>query len=262
VTTVGPALDVEVTALLRGRRLADPNAVFRRLREESPLFRSGWVVLVTRFPDVRVVLSDQERFANGVPFSGERFDELTSELSEEARRMLAEMMEIDANVLTRTDEAQHDRLRRITHRFFTPRKVAELTDDMQRFVDELLEQAAASGTYDHTRLSRDLALRVMTRVLGIPDVDRDYLAQLATRVCPSPTMLMLGGWGGPPQEEAVRAAHAARRELNAYIEDVILAPHRRERSNALVAALMDAADGDNLTAGETTMVARWWRASS
>jgi cytochrome P450 len=251
VDVARPTLEDEVAAILAGERLEDPFPIWDRLREEAGVLRVGNAVFFSRFDDVKSVVSDSALFSNACGVTGEQLDEVAAPLSPDADRMLRELDALDLTRLTRSDGANHDRLRKISHRFFTPRRMQELAVEIQRFTDELLDRAADEDVYDLRFFARELALRVMTHVIGSPDVDREYIAELSARVAPSPAALSIAAWGGTAQDERVRDAYAAMMEFREYIESVVLAEHRRKPgSNELVAALMEAEGADNLTTSE------------
>jgi cytochrome P450 len=235
-------LDQEVTALLRGKRLEDPWPIWARLREEAPVALIDDAVIFSTYDDVRSMLNDAARFSSKFYITGSRADRIVSQLTDEGKALWREMSAFDGEIMTRTDGERHERLRRIAHRYFTPRRIRELSEAVQEFMDELVEQAAQQEVYDHKWLVQDLALRVMTHVIGAPQVDRDLVASYSAPIA---------RWLGTTEEDVIRDARAARQRFNAYIEETIIAAHRRNPgSNELVEAMMEATDDDNLSPTE------------
>jgi cytochrome P450 len=235
-------LEQEFTDLLAGRLLADPWPLWRRLREQHPVVRLGDVVIATRFADVKEMMTRPERFSNRFFVSGSRADAIVASLPPDVARMWREMAAFDSKTMTRNDDPAHDRLRGISHRFFTPKYVGDLEPAIQHFWDDILARAAEEGVYDHKYAVQDLALRVMAHVIGSPQVDRDHLAGLTARIA---------RYLGTADPEIIRDAYGARQEFNAYIEDVIIGGYRRDpSSNELVATMMDAESADNLSPQE------------
>jgi cytochrome P450 len=237
-----PTLEHEVRELLEGRRLDDPWPVWNRLREEAPVFRGAETIILSRFADLKEMLTSPERFSSRYYISGSRADSIVAAFTPEAQRMWREMAAYDGMMMTRSDGDVHDRLRRIAHRFFTPRRIRELAVTIQEFWDDILREAAEQEVYDHKGASQELALRVMTEVIGAPQVDRSYVAEMSNKIA---------RYLGTHDEQIVREAYEARQQFSAYIEDVIIGGYRRDAaSNDFVAALMDAEDEDNLSAAE------------
>ena len=235
-------LEQEFAELLAGRLLPDPWPLWRRLREEHPVVRLGEVVVATRFADVKEMMTRPERFSNRFFVSGSRADAIVASLPPDVATMWREMAAFDSMTMTRNDEPAHDRLRSISHRFFTPKYVRELEPAIQGFWDDILARAAQEGVYDHKYAGQDLALRVMAHVIGSPQVDRDYLAGLTARIA---------RYLGSADAEIIRDAYGARKEFNTYIEDVIIGGYRRDpSSNELVATMMGAESDDNLSTQE------------
>jgi cytochrome P450 len=120
--------------------------------------------------------------------------------------------------------------------------VRDLTDAVQSIADDLIDEVAEREVFDYKWLSADLALRVVSHIVGSPAVDREHLAEL---------IRVRGRYVGTTHEQHVRDAYPATKEFDAYVRDVIIAEHRRDRgSNELVAALMDAEDQENITTQE------------
>jgi cytochrome P450 len=236
-------LAAEAQALLTGERLADPYPIWSGLREESPAVVLDNAVVAGRFADVKELISNELDYSSKFHITGSRAESIVAGFPPDVQAMWRELAAFDANVVTRTDTETHTRLRRIAHRFFTPRRISELDSRIQAIVDSLLERAAEQDSYDQRQLGRELALSVVMDVIGTPDVDRAHLFALADAI---------GRYFGTTDAEIVRAAHSARRQTNAYIEDVIIAEHLRNPTrNELLATLMDAKETERMSPTET-----------
>jgi cytochrome P450 len=236
-----PTLTADVESVLAGERLADPYPVWERLREEAPVLRVGTTVFVSRFDDVKSLINDS-RFSSRMQVTGSRADEIVQSFPEDVRAMWREMADFDSNILLRTEGVVHERLRRIVHPFFTPRSVMQFDAAIQGIVDELLADAAERETYDHRWLAQELALRVVSHVLGSSQIDYPYVVERVDR---------LARWLGTADVSVVRDAYAARLEFNEYIADAIIAVHDgRPGSSGLVAALIEARDVGDLSSVE------------
>jgi cytochrome P450 len=225
-------LDDELGALFRGERLNDPGPVFAAVREAAPVYPFGSVIIVARFSDVRTVISDEAQYSNLFFIRGSLPAKIVAGFTPEGQRKWRELAEYDQDFMTRTEGEKHERLRKSAHRYFTPRQMGEVTGAIQEFVDALLVEAAEREVYDHKWLAGDLALRVMSHVIGCPQVDREYVrGLLETR----------GRYLGTDKEQSVHEAYAATKEFDVYVREVILAEHGREPgANPLLSALMSA----------------------
>jgi cytochrome P450 len=233
-------LDDEVAALFGGRRLDDPFPIWNRLREEAPVFRGSDMIVLSRFRDVRAMLPDRERYSARIHIAGSRPEAIVARYSPETARMWREMAEYEGMSLAVKDGADHDRLRGIAHRFFTPRRIRQLEVFIQKLWDELLDAAADDHVYDHKALAQNFALRVVTQIVGCPQVDGEFVADMLDHISRYKF--------GTDDEELVRRAYVARRQFNEYIDRVIIARYREQPdSNDFVCAVMDAEDEDNLS---------------
>jgi cytochrome P450 len=151
----------------------DPTAELSRLRDgkgieriRTPFGIDAW--LVTRFADVREVLSDPARFSNArvSPREGSRLG-LPPMSKEELARLRA------GNLLA-FDPPEHTRLRRLLTPEFTVRRMRRLEPRIREIVEEHLDAMEREGP--PADLVADFALPVPSLVicelLGVPYVDR------------------------------------------------------------------------------------------
>ncbi len=162
-----PITDVDLTgAAFR----ADPYPTYARWRAETPICRAnlpfkqtGW--LVTRYDDAVTVLKDP-RFIN---------DRAKAQTPEQAARMpwIPALFKPLERSMLNMDEPDHNRLRGLVHKAFTPRLVANMLGRIRTLTEELLDAVQAKGRMD---LIRDYALPLPTTVIaemmGVPVQDR------------------------------------------------------------------------------------------
>jgi cytochrome P450 len=237
------SLNDELLAIFAGERLENTYSIWNRVREQPPVLPVGPIVLITRYDDVKAALADRERYSAKLHLVGNRAEQIVASLSPDAADMWREMAMYEFRQMSRSDGEEHDRLRRIAHRFFTPRVTKSMQDQIKLIIDDLFADAeAAGGVYDQKAFAQQIAARVMAYVIGSPDLDTPKLINWANA---------LGRWLGTHDEQRIREAYVARVEFNDYIENVIIAGHRRNPgTNELVAALMDAEGEENLSTGE------------
>jgi cytochrome P450 len=240
-------LEEDAAAIFRGERLEDPWPIWDRLREEAPVLAVGPMWVVTRFEDAKTLIFDRDRYSQRLWVGGSRAEAMLAGFTPEGREIWHKLTDLEKNMMSRTDIEEHDRLRGIAHRYFMPRRIRELESVMQGFVDDLLTEAEASqGVYDFKRFSQDLPLRVMSHIIGSPQVDRHYILEATNRI---------GRAAGTDREDYVRDAYEARLAFNRYIDEVILDEHRRNPgSNELVATLMDSEADERMSPLEVTMM--------
>lgn len=139
---------------------ADPWPVYRRLRDDAPVYRSekwGFYAL-SRFDDVRAAARDHETYLS---FEGIDIDDTAKDMS-------------SPGFLPDLDNPRHDQLRRIVQRTFMPRTIARLEDDVRRVVTGLVDRFADTGTADLAQdLSWPLPYAVFFDVLGLPTTGSD-----------------------------------------------------------------------------------------
>ena len=139
----------------------NPHAVFRRLREEAPLYYSeqhGFYA-VSRFADVERTLVNRETF---VSYKGVTLD------------MLKSGMEIPPGTLIFEDPPTHGIHRALLSRMFTPRRIGELEPAIRRLSVELLEPLVGAGGFDFVAdLGSQVPMRVIGMLLGIPEADQE-----------------------------------------------------------------------------------------
>ncbi len=149
----------------------DPPAIQTTLRETCPLIpvelldgQPAWVV--TRYDDVRSVLSDPRVTSRGVwQFAGS------------ANRAAAERGEKSLTVM---DPPEHTHSRRLFTKYFTLRRVEALRPKIQAIIDDTFDAAQArGGTVDVvSELALPIASQTMCMLVGVPYADHDWYEEL------------------------------------------------------------------------------------
>ncbi|HEY7137564.1 MAG TPA: cytochrome P450 [Acidimicrobiia bacterium] len=140
----------------------DPTEVYRRLRDEVPVSfneRYGFYAL-SRFADVVTAHRDWQGFssAHGVDLNSLTKD---PELIKSFRSII--MM----------DPPEHDRLRALVSRVFTPRAVSALEPMIREVITEVLEPIEAAREFDAVRdFSAHFPIEIISRMLGVPEGER------------------------------------------------------------------------------------------
>ncbi len=146
---------------------ADPYPMFRRLREESPLYYNEQhdFYALSRFADVDNAIVDHQTFSS-------------------ARGAILELIraniEMPPGVLIFEDPPVHDIHRKLLSRMFTPRKISDLEPKIREFCARSLDPLIGTGTFDFVNdLGAQMPMRVIGMLLGVPEEDQEAARDFA-----------------------------------------------------------------------------------
>ncbi|MGV0805730.1 cytochrome P450 [Mycolicibacterium setense] len=223
---------------------ADREASFAQLRASRPVSwhppvedslmhdpadRGFWAV--TRHADIVTVSRDSETYLSG---SGVLFENIPAELLEASQSFLA------------MDAPRHTLIRKLVHAAFTPRQVARIETSIKANARQIVAElkAAGSGVDFVDQCAKELPIRTLSDMVGIPESERQQVAHAADALVSWSDPVYLAGRN--PLEVLL--------ENQMYLHQVAnsLAAQRRERpGNDLISALVLAeVDGDRLTDAE------------
>lgn len=141
----------------------NPHPTWKRLRDEAPAYynpRHGFWAL-SRYDDIDAAHRDPRTYSSA---HGTVLELMTPGTLDHAAGMIF------------MDPPDHTRLRRLVSRAFTPRRVAELEDDIRRLCVGLLDQLAGRRTFDYVaEFGALLPANVIATLLGVPAADRDHV---------------------------------------------------------------------------------------
>jgi cytochrome P450 len=137
------------------------------------------------------------------------------------------------------DPPDHDRLRRLVARQFTPRRIEELRPRIEELAARRIDAFEAAGGGDLlAEVAYPLPIDVICEMLGVPEADRHqfpaWANALAARLDVSPFRTA----------EIERAGDAAAAALIAYLDGLLTDPSKRI-AGGLIDGLVDAEDGDD-----------------
>ncbi|AMO61116.1 cytochrome P450 [Mycolicibacterium phlei] len=140
--------------------VADPYPIYERLREEAPLYYNEqynfWAL--SRFEDVERALLDWQTFSNS------RSDIL---------ELIQSSFDMPQGVMMFQDPPVHTRLRGLMSRVFTPRRMAEIEDQIRRYCINCLDPLVGADRFDIiAELAAMMPMRVIGMLLGIPESDQ------------------------------------------------------------------------------------------
>jgi cytochrome P450 len=138
----------------------DPYPTYARLRDEAPLYYNErydfWAL--SRHADVEKALLDWATFSN-------------------SRSDILELVKSDfampEGVMMFEDPPQHTMLRGLMSRVFTPRRMAEIEDQIRRYCVNCLDPLVGSDGFDVIgELAAMMPMRVIGMLLGIPESEQ------------------------------------------------------------------------------------------
>ncbi len=150
---------------------ADPYPTYARLRSSAPVYRAALpdgrgVWLITRYEDVLAVLKDQR-------FVKDWRGALTPEQLAQVPPIPEVMKPLSQNMLD-TDPPDHERLRALVSKAFTPRLIERLRPRVQAISDGLLDAVQDRGEMDLIDdYAFPLPITVIVELLGVPAEDRN-----------------------------------------------------------------------------------------
>ena len=142
---------------------ADPYPVFRRLREEAPLYHDEEhdFFALSRYDDVERGLVDHETFISG-------------------RGVILELIKADIEMppglLIFEDPPTHTIHRRLLSRVFTPKKMNALEPEVRALCAHYLDPLVGAGGFDLVGdFGALMPMRVIGKLLGIPEEDQQAI---------------------------------------------------------------------------------------
>ncbi len=146
---------------------ADPYPMYRRLREEAPLYYNEQhdFYALSRFDDVDDALVDYQTFSS-------------------ARGAILEIIKANIDIPPGTvifeDPPIHDIHRKLLSRMFTPRKINELEPKIREFCARSLDPLIGASGFDFVAdLGAQMPMRVIGMLLGVPEEDQEAARDFA-----------------------------------------------------------------------------------
>jgi cytochrome P450 len=142
---------------------ADPYPLWRRMRDEQPLYRNErydfWAL--SRFEDVEKGLVDWRTYSSA---KGTLLELITSG------------MEIPPGSIIFEDPPVHDSRRGLLSRVFTPKKMNAIEPKVREFCARSLDPLVGSGGFDFIAdIGAQMPMRTIGMLLGIPEQDQEEI---------------------------------------------------------------------------------------
>ncbi|CPR03356.1 cytochrome P450 superfamily protein [Mycobacterium bohemicum DSM 44277] len=134
--------------------LAEPQPMYKALRETSPVFRSPQAVVLSRLSDIEMALKRTELFSSNMD--------------------AVDLGNIRPMIPLQIDPPEHAKYRRILDPLFTPREMARREPGVAALVNEMIDRFAGRGECDfHEEFAVPLPCTVFLQLLGLPLEDMD-----------------------------------------------------------------------------------------
>jgi len=234
VTRAAAAPEV-VTDLAEPVMFSDPFPRYAQLRREAPVsiaqsgLARGRAYLVSRYDDVLQVHTDP-RFSSDIIKNGPGGRML---------RYAPRVFRLLTDSMVFKDDPEHNRLRGLVSQAFTPRRVQQMSDSIERIVDELAGRLAQRDTVDLIEdFAVPLPLSVVSEMLGVGDADRDKFHEWTTEFTDAT---------GSSPIAALRAMPTANRMMKMFGR--LAAERSAAPDDGLISALVRASEEDDRLAG-------------
>lgn len=189
---------------------ADPYEIWRRLRDEQPVYRNERhdFYALSRFADVEAAHRDPATYSSA---HGTVLEIMTDEPMPSAMMIFL-------------DPPDHTRLRSLVNRAFTPRRIGHLEDRIRALCAGYLERWQDGEPFDFVQgFAAPLPAMVIATLLGVPESDQPRVRELID------TTFHLDPEKGMVNEVSL----TARIELHQYLEQLVSARRADPRDDML-----------------------------
>lgn len=145
----------------------DPHPVWKRMREEMPLYYNEKYdfYALSRYDDVMKASKDWETFSSAY---GTTLDMMRN----------PEMLELGRTILT-MDPPEHDQLRALVGRRFTPKAASKMEADVRDIVSTWLDQLNGRDSFDFIQdFGALIPMMVICSFMGLPKEDHNSVRKL------------------------------------------------------------------------------------
>jgi cytochrome P450 len=214
--------------------IENPYPGLAMLREFAPVYEveSLFMRIISRYDDVVAALRDTDSFSSSIidaSFAGD----YTPVPGSGGNNMMAK------------DPPEHQRMRRLVNRAFTPKSVASMRDDIDAFVAQAIARVRDEPEWDFVEeIGKALPVNIFFKMLGVePDMygqARKWSDQLMAA-----SRYTVGRQIPTPEEDA--HTRQAMKDYGNYLE-YLVGLRRKDSGEDLVSGLVQAADeGEQLT---------------
>lgn len=175
-----------------------PYTWYRLLRDYDPVHQnSDGTVLLTRYDDVRTLWKEVTASVDKTEMFSAKFGE-------------GPLLEHHTQAMLFRDPPDHDRLRAIVSPFLTAQSLTQFSEYIETLIGQLLDQVQELREFDFvTDFAAKIPVQLITRVLGIPPEDGEFLRSTGARVLFPLNPLV--------SQEAIESGHRAVAEFSEYL---------------------------------------------
>jgi cytochrome P450 len=221
----------------------NPHDALDRLREESPVVQDTILgrIILTRAADVEAVLRDRDLFVDPRKAAEGSFMRMMADRrAERSKREQPSMLFLDP--------PDHDRLRGLVNKAFTPKAVERMGPRIQQITDELLDKVENRDQWDIIAdFSAPLPTIVIAEMLGIDPADQAQFKAWSD--------VVVQGFNPMLSDEVRAQIEKVGAEMDAYLRTAVEA-RRKDRRDDLISAMISAEEnGEQMNDDEiVTMV--------
>ena len=134
--------------------LAEPQPMYKAMRESTPVLRTPQVVVLSRLADIEMALKRTDVFSSNMD--------------------AVDLGNIRPMIPLQVDPPEHAKYRRILDPLFTPREMARREAGVAALVNEMVDRFAGRGECDfHAEFAVPLPCTVFLQLMGLPLEDMD-----------------------------------------------------------------------------------------
>jgi cytochrome P450 len=134
--------------------IAEPQPMYKALRESAPVFRSPQAIVFSRLADIEMALKRTDLFSSNMD--------------------AVDLGNLRPMIPLQVDPPNHAKYRRILDPLFTPREMAKREPAVAELVNEMIDRFADRGECDfHEEFAVPLPCTVFLQLLGLPLEDLD-----------------------------------------------------------------------------------------
>lgn len=214
----------------------DPFDVYREMHQKCPVHQlpENGMFMVTRYEDVREMLTDPERFSSR-PSGGAAG--AASEAAQAHASVFAEKGWVKARTLQRTDPPVHTHYRKLLGRVFTNRTVQDMTPRIDEIAHELIDAFIDRGECEFvTEFALPLPGVFICEQLGLPASEYETFKRWTDAMLAMSQRLLTPEEAVAQAEIELEAQHHLAREFEA---------RRDQPSDDLISKLVHAHTGDD-----------------
>ncbi len=217
----------------------DPYSLYQRGRREFPAFAHEGLpvrlVSLFRHEDCLDVLKDAKRFSSDFAAAVEVSEEIQA------------LGPLPPPSMISMDAPDHDRLRGLVNKAFTPRIVRQLEPRLREVAAELVQEAVKAGEVDLVNaLTYPLPVVAIAEMIGVPVEDREQFKTWSDQLVAN----LGAGFFGEPSLEVVRKERDLRAEMNAYFSPLADARRQDPRDDLLSGLVRAEHEGSHLETSE------------